>query len=224
MKKLITIVLPVFIGLVAFGLVVLLFFLAKADDAYLLLFGLGTSVLIPLSFSLIKFGFNFKNREVNQKLSDLSKISDIQDLLKKAESTEEQLEILKSEYKNLERTLRYNSQKISLELRRDDLLTKAKEVIRELDSISHELKKVDDNLSNFTVPVEIALLRERVFKQDVAVVRFRNKVYTYHRNTLPDIFPLQLDYLVFDLLKGLENKQKKDLKKQIEKINSEKIT
>lgn len=221
MRKLITVVLPILVGLGFLGLAIWLFFLAKNDNTYLLFFGLGTAILIPISLSLIGFGFNFRHRQVNEKLSELSKINDIQILLDKAKTTEEKIEILKTEYQNLEKNLRYNNEKISLELRRDDLIKKAQEIIKELDSINNELEIVDSNLSGFEIPMEVELLRERVFKKQVAIVRYKNKGYYYYRYTLPNFGPIPLDDLIFKIFKTIEKQQKQELKKEINQINTQ---
>lgn len=219
MKKLVTVILPIAIGLGLLGLAIWLFFLAKEDNAYILLFGLGTAVLIPVSLSLIGFGFNFRNRKVNEKLSELSKISDIQTLLDHAKTTEEQLEILKTEYQNLEKSLRFNSEKISLELRRDDIIKKSKEIITELDEINNELELLKDNLSDFEIPVEVELLRERVFKKQVAVIRFRNKTYSYNRIGYDiNLWGISFRDVIYDVFKTIEKSQKLKLKREIEQI------
>jgi len=217
MKNLFTIILPIFIGLGMLGVAIWFFFLAKNDNTYLLLFGFGTAILVPISLSLMMFGLNFRNRKVNEKLSELSKITDIQVLLDKTKSKEEQIEILKTEYKNLEKNLRYNSEKISLELRRDDLVKKAKEIISELDSLNNELEIIDTSLSDFKIPMEVELLRQRVFEKQVAIIRINNKSYSFNRNLFPDNILFDSLFLMF---KDIEKRQKIQLKKEVDEVNS----
>ncbi|QYA26906.1 hypothetical protein G3I01_15845 [Gramella sp. MT6] len=221
MKKFIQVFIPILIGLILIGLSIWFFFLAKNDNAYLLLFGLGTAIFMPISISLFQYAASYRKRNVNQKLSELSKIADIKDLLDKTKSTEEQLEILKNEYKNLEKNIRYNSEKIALELRRDDLIRKAKETLRELESIDEELIHINANLEKYNVPLEVQLLRERVFKKEIAVFRFREKTYTYKKYTAPNSNFLPLDDILFLTFKTIERTQKKKLKEEVdESINN----
>ncbi|MCD8441937.1 hypothetical protein LNI88_04940 [Tenacibaculum dicentrarchi] len=222
MRKLISVFIPIVLGLGMLGVSIWLFFLAKDDNTYLLLFGLGTAILVPISLSLISYGINFSKRKTDKKLSELSKISDIKSLLDETKTTEEQLEILKIEYQNLEKNLRYNSEKISLELRRNDLEQKAREILTELNILNEELEIVENNLVDYKMPIEIQLLRERVFEKEIAIVRFKDKTYTYEKNSLPDIGIIPTDGLVFEIYKGIERYQKRKLKIEVDKINSEK--
>ena len=111
MKFLFTVIIPILVGVGLIASCFWLYLLAKSNDSYVLLFGLGTALLIPIGIALITYALNFRNREMNSKLAQLSKVTEINDLLKEAKTQEEQLTILKKEYENLEITLRYNSEK-----------------------------------------------------------------------------------------------------------------
>lgn len=214
-------ILPIIIGLILIGFSVWLYFLANEDNSYILLFGLGTAILIPLGMSILNYVFNSPNRQVNEKLSELSKISDIQKLLEQAKTAEEKLEILKIEYESLEKNLKFNSEKISLELRRKDLIKKARQIINELDEIDLYLIEIDNNLKGFKIPEEIQLLRERVFTKQVAVIKVYNKTFVINKSSLVPFSPLfPFSDLMYDCLKVIEKNQIKNLKNKSEEANN----
>jgi hypothetical protein len=218
MKKIITTVITILLGLALFTATFWLFFLAKDDNTYLLLFGLGTAVLVPVGISLIGYGLSLKKRQVSEKLSELSKISDIQDLLQEAKSAEEQISILKKEYDNLEKTLRYNSEKLALEIRREELTKKAKEILIEFEGIDEELVVVGDKLSGYKSTKELELLRKRVFNKEVVVIKIISKTYTFSRGSFFVLWSSPLGEILFETLKLIERLQKEELKKDVELI------
>ncbi|MBC8753376.1 hypothetical protein H2O64_01755 [Kordia sp. YSTF-M3] len=222
MKFLLSILIPIIIGLGLIGLSVWLFFLAKEDNTYLLLFGLATAVLIPIGITLTTYGFNFKNRETTNKLSQLTKITEIDTLLNKAKSKEDQLELLKTEYQNLENNLRFNSEKIALQIRKEQLHKQAKEILKELGSIDKEIGIINSKFDDSNLPNEVQLLRERVFKKEVAIIRIGKKEIIYKRNFAAPIGPFPIDEVIFELVKKIERIQKKQLRNKVDKIEEKK--
>lgn len=224
MKFIFTILIPILTGIGLIGVSIWLFFLAKEDNTYLLLFGLGTAILIPIGISLITYGFNFKSRQTSDKLSELSKISEIDELLSKAKSKEEQLELLKTEYQNLENTIRFNSEKIALQIRKEQLHKQAKEILNEIDLIEKEIGNIDSKFDNSNLPKEVQLLRERVFIKEVAVVRIGKKEFVYKKNYVPNVINLPTEEAVFVLMKGIEKFQKRGLQKKVKQLEEKKQT
>ncbi|MDA3843534.1 MAG: hypothetical protein PF588_04080 [Candidatus Kapabacteria bacterium] len=215
MKFIFTITLPMFVGLGLIGLSVWLFFLAREDNAYLLLFGLGTAILIPVGLFFITYAFNFKNRQTSNKLSELTKISEIEELLNKSKSVEEQLKLLKTEHQNLENTIRFNSEKTALQIRKEQLHRHAKEILSELSSIDKEIGTIDSKFDNSNLPIEVQLLRERVFKKEVAVIRICKKEFVVRRNFI--------GYeILFDLVMLIESIQKDRLRNKVKRIEEKK--
>lgn len=217
MKKFFLISIPILIGVLLIGTSIWLFFLAKNDNTYLLLFGLGTAILIPLGISLIGYGSSYKSREVTNELRNLTKVGKIETLLKEAKSKEEELEIIKKAYSDLEKNLRFNSERMALEIRRERIINHSKEMFTELKNIENKIGKIDNNLKDSKLPLEVQLLRERVMKDKIVIIRGGKNTYKINKDDIPNsfFFPISFKDIFFELLKRIENIQKDKLKKSV---------
>lgn len=227
MKFLFTVIIPILVGVGLIASCFWLYLLAKSNDSYVLLFGLGTALLIPIGIALITYAFNFRNREMNSKLAQLSKVTEINDLLKEAKTQEEQLTILKKEYENLEITLRYNSEKMALELRKDQLISQSKDIYEELLEVDKRLGVIDSETNEDQLPKEVKLLRERTIKKNIVIIRVGSQSYSFDKKILSMYFPKILLVgpvieILFTLLQLIENIQKRGLKERVAQIENSK--
>lgn len=156
MKKIILILL----GLALIGGDVWLYFLAQQKSGiFVLLFGLGSAIAVPIGVALITHAFSEKQREAIKKLT---KVAEIEDLIEKAESEDQKIKILTNEYKKLEATIKSESTRLSLITRKDDLEKDAKRIIEELDCVESELTAFKEQEISGVPVEEVNKLRERI--------------------------------------------------------------
>ena len=92
MKRLILIL----IGLSLIGADVWLYFQAQQNAGiFVLLFGIGSAIAVPAGIGLITYAFGERQRKAIKKLT---KVSEIEDLIAKAESEEQKIKILTNEH------------------------------------------------------------------------------------------------------------------------------
>ena len=148
-----------FIGLILIVSDVLIYFKAQSEGGvYLLLFGVGSAIFVPVGVGLITYAFGDKQREAVKKLT---KIPEIEELIERAETQEQKIEILKDEYTKLQTTIQSESERLALTTRKEELEKNAKRILEELSVIDIELQDFNESVKD--VPAkEVQKLRERI--------------------------------------------------------------
>ena len=147
------------IGLILIVTDVWLYFKAQSEGGlYLLLFGVGSAIFVPVGVGLITYAFGDKQREAVKKLT---KIPEIEELIERAETQEQKIEILKDEYTKLQTTIQSESERLALTTRKEELEKNAKRILEELSVIEIELQVFNESVKG--VPAkEVQKLRERI--------------------------------------------------------------
>lgn len=190
-----------------------LYFKAEAEQgSFILLFGLVSAVGLPLATTIF---FTSSDWSTKKKLSKLTKLSEIDDLIKKAETQEQKYEILQKQYKNLEKIIQLESEKYYLELRRKDLELKAEQILTELDTIENELKRYNETLKNNLSSVAVERLRRRMSarKEGNIIIPIGQRELIINTQILRDIpimgIVLEGYLLIFSELSNFVHKTKK---------------
>lgn len=166
MKKIIFIL----VGIALIGVDIWLYFKAEKDQGiFLLLFGIGSAIAVPIGVELITYVFDEKQREVFKKLT---KVPEIEELIERAETQEQKVEILKDEYAKLEAIIQSESERLSLITRKEQIEKNAKSLLEELNVIESELQAFEGTVKGVSVE-EVNKLRERIQANERGDVVFR---------------------------------------------------
>lgn len=160
----------ILIGIALIGVDIWLYFKAEKDQGiFLLLFGIGSAIAVPIGVELITYVFDEKQREVFKKLT---KVSEIEELIERAETQEQKVEILKDQYAKLEAIIQSESERLSLITRKEQIEKNAKSLLEELNVIESELQAFEGTVKGVSVE-EVNKLRERIQANERGDVVFR---------------------------------------------------
>lgn len=174
----------ILLGLALIGADVWLYFQAQRNAGiFLLLFGVGSAIAVPAGVGLITYAFGERQREA---LKKLTKVTEIEDLIAKAETEEQKIKILTNEYNKLEATIQSESTRLSLITRKDDLEKDAKRIIEELDCVETELAAFREQEIAGVPAEEVNKLRERVRakRSGDIVIRFGRSQFIIEREQI----------------------------------------
>lgn len=149
----------IFIGIVLIGFDVWLYLKAQSEGGiFVLFFGIGSAIVVPVGVWLISYALGEKHREAIKKLA---KVPEIGELVARAETQEQKIKVLTEEYEKLQKTIHSESERLALITRKHDLEKNAKRILKELDIIESEIESFDESIEG--VPAnEVRKLRERV--------------------------------------------------------------
>ena len=177
-------VLFVIIDLGLIGLDVWLYFKAESDTGvFLLLFGVGSAIAIPVGVGLINYAFGEKQRDAFKKLT---KVPEIEQLISNAETQEKKIEILKQEYVKLQSTIQSESERLALTTRKEELEKNAKRILGELNIIESEIQSLDRSTVRNVPTKEVQRLRERVeaIRRGDLVIRVGHSQFVIERELI----------------------------------------
>lgn len=122
----------------------------SGGGVYVIWFGLACTVIAPIGLSLISSAFKTKQ---NNSLKKLLKVSEINELINKAETQEEKIKILENERKQLIDKVRYETTKYATLERKKHLENEAERILKDLKLVDSEIEKlqlesVGDQASN----------------------------------------------------------------------------
>lgn len=105
-------------------------------------------------------------------LKNLLKFLKIEELIERAETQEQKVEILKDEYAKLEAIIQSESERLSLITRKEQIEKNAKSLLEELNVIESELQAFEGTVKGVSVE-EVNKLRERIQANERGDVVFR---------------------------------------------------
>lgn len=152
----------VLLGILAFGclaLVIYLGVLSSENNAYVVWFGLASAILAPLGLTLFTIVFKKDNDKL---LEELSKVSEIKELINEAKTQEDKIVALEKERESLEDAIKFEISRGVLIEKKKSLENQALELLKELDSIDGDLSKIDKDIVESIDKEIIDKLRERV--------------------------------------------------------------
>src|SRR3954447_3501563 len=103
------------VGVALLGLVVWLGVRSGDDSRYIVWFGLASAILAPIGLTFISRAFRRKDDQV---LRELSSVPEIQELIARADTEQERLQLLEQERQRLAEIVRVEARRQTLEERR----------------------------------------------------------------------------------------------------------
>lgn len=148
----------------AFGIILILFVVflaikATSTPSLVIWFGLASALLVPLGLASMGYTFTAGNKKIFEKLS---KVPEIEKLVKEAESQEERIRILKEDRSRLLEVVELEARKQALVSRRESLEKDGIRIVQGLDNVIERLKEVDSDLAAVPLSDEVKTLRERI--------------------------------------------------------------
>ncbi|WP_018248807.1 hypothetical protein [Orenia marismortui] len=159
-------------------------------------FGLSSAILAPTGISLITYAINSKNTEM---LNKLSSVSEIEDLMKKAKNEKERIQILETERKMLENTIRLETKRQILLERRSLLEREGSKLLLNIDKVDKELQKLNIDIEDSAVKEQIEKLHNRINKSnnDKVIINIGNNEYEIDTSLVRAFNPLgEVGYLM----------------------------
>lgn len=143
----------VFLLIIGIALIVSVVFLgikSAENNTFVVPFGLACALIAPVGISCITSVYNIGN---NETLKKLLKVSQIDELIQKAETQEEKIKLLEDERKQLSNIVKYETLKYAAFERRKHLEAEAEKILEEYEKVEREiqqlnLEKNEERLSN----------------------------------------------------------------------------
>lgn len=157
MRKLISFLL----GLLIIGLLIFLGFKTTEDNSLVIWFGLATAFLAPSGMRLIQNAFLTIDKD-DVLIKKLSKIPQINQLMEKASTVEEKINVLEKERDHLVETVKLEAKTQFLKSKKDFLVSEATRLLSQFDIIEDDLKKIDISISKSPMSEEILRLRQLI--------------------------------------------------------------
>lgn len=155
-----------FLGLVFIGLAISSYYFVNKEIIGINIYTLIVTVSIALAIFFLEFGRNIK---IESKINELSKIPNIENMVKQAKTEEEKIKILEKEKENLLEYIKIESRRMFLKKRLEDLDEKLVEnykiltpILNEINLIENELKNINDTYSTSVSVKEIENVRQRI--------------------------------------------------------------
>jgi hypothetical protein len=148
-----------FFGLALLGSVIYLGWLASITPSLVIWFGVASAILAPAGFALI--GFSLRAGE-NELLKKLSKVSELQELIEKAQNQEEKIKALETERKHLEEVVKFEALRSSLLERKLAIEQSAVALFESLEAVDEQLNGIEVAVKSSPNRDVLENLRERV--------------------------------------------------------------
>jgi seryl-tRNA synthetase len=146
------------IGLLLIGVIIFSGYYTMTHTNFVIWFGVITAIISPFAFEFIISPFKSKEKEVIKKLS---KVPQIEQLIKNAEDNESKIALLESQRKELDKLIAYESQKKTLEAERaiyilqgEESLEKIKEINTNLELLTKTKQELPENLKSLMTEIE----------------------------------------------------------------------
>ena len=196
------------LGLALLALVIWLGIRSADDSSYVIWFGLASAILAPVGLAAIGLAFRGKDQEV---LRELSSVPEIQELIARAETEQERVELLEQERQRLVEIVRFESRRQALEERRALLHDDATRVLAALVAVDQEAASLRLNFESSAALPEVQALAERLEarRQGKVVIRIGQRFVAID----PDLFralPLGMGMVATQLLNLLAAAQRRD--------------
>lgn len=136
------------VGLILIAVVVWLGFCSTQDPKLVIWFGLSSAFFAPLGLQFIAQAFNLNDRNA---LKKLLKISEIDELIKQAESQEEKIHLLEKEREMISEIIRYETTRRAIQEHRRVLDIEAKRIIDDIASTNEKLAQLEIDLPESSV-------------------------------------------------------------------------
>jgi DNA-binding MarR family transcriptional regulator len=133
-------VLSFVVGLVLLGAIVYIGYYTSSHSNFVIWFGVSTAILAPLAFEFLFLPFKSQNSKL---IKDLSKVPQIEKLIKEAEDNEQKVKLLEQQRAELDRLVSYES-------KRRALLAEKKIFIYQGEAALKGLNRVDQSLLDLT--------------------------------------------------------------------------
>lgn len=193
------------LGILLISVIIALGFYTKNNNGFAIWFGVITAFISPLAIELILYTFRSKEKVIIEKLS---KVPEIDSLIKKAHDNEEKIALLLKQREELDLLIQYESKRRTLLAERDIFIAQGMKVIE-------ELRSIDDRLTSLTkekqrLPEYLKPLQEEIqkFNKNDVILQVKGKTYILNKDEF-DLFPFYGE-LIFSLLKGFGALTKKE--------------
>ena len=171
------------LGIVLVSVVVYLGFQARNDQDFVVWFGLAAAILAPTGVASI--GYTFR-RDDGAVLRELSRVPEIEQLIKKAKTQGEKVRLLEQERSQLLATVQQEARKTALRNQKEQLEHQASRMLAELEAVDSELKLVSNREPSSPAAEAINELQSRLraIRKGDLVIRFGNRYFTIDRELL----------------------------------------
>lgn len=184
-------------GLTLFGSIVWMGYYSTIDQHFVVWFGVYTAIFSPLAFELVAYPFRAKDNGI---LHKLSKVADMETLIRKADDTETKLRLLEAQRRDLDKLITYESKRKSLLAERDIYALQAEEALKNLNRINGGLTQLTGEKQE--IPAHLEPLSTMIENNDNIIIRFNSQPHVFRRSNF-SWFPLYGE-LLFDILKAME--------------------
>jgi hypothetical protein len=190
-------------GLVLIGVIIYFGFYTSTNPTFGIWFGVITAILAPLSFELLFTPFKSKDKTV---LKELSKVPQIEKLIKEANDNESKIKLLEQQRIELDKLISFESRRRTLIAERNIYVLQGEVVLKNLTEINENLELLTSELQ--ALPVTLQLLQKEIKKygfNDIILTLFGKK-YIFKKSNF-DTFPIygQLFFMLIKEFAKLDN-------------------
>ena len=146
-------------------------------------FGLASALLAPMGLGLLGYAILGSDRD---QISKLTKVTEIEQLIDKAETEEEKLKRLQEERSILDTIIRFEVDRRTLEVRKKILEKTAEDILKELEIIDQQLIELGSKVEQGVTGEQIKKLRDRIdaIANDDVIFRFGTKQFIIKKSSL----------------------------------------
>lgn len=210
LKKLIFIIIGVFL----IAVVVSLGIKAAQNSSYVTWFGIASAVLAPSAFAIIGYGFKIDERHLFQQLS---RIPEIDKLIREASTQEEKIALLEQERARLNEIIQVEARRQTLVASRESLEQDMTRILKDYNAIIEELALINIRIEESPVLQEMKRIQERIKARRegrVIVLRFGKREFFVPESKFSDSGIDILALLVLRLIERLQHGTAKKVRQQ----------
>jgi hypothetical protein len=128
-----------FFGLALLGAIIYTGYYTVSHPGFVIWFGVTTAILAPLAFEFLLLPFRTKD---NKLIKELSKVPQIEKLIKEAEDNELKVRLLEQQREELDKLISYESQRRSLLAEQQIFILQGEVALKGLESVNHSLEEL----------------------------------------------------------------------------------
>jgi hypothetical protein len=200
----------VLLGLTLVAAVVWLGLQATQNASWVLWFGLGSAILVPLASSLIGHAIRMDDR---LRFRQLLKVPLIESLIEEARTQEERIRLLELQREQMSEIIQVEARRQTLTHQLTDLEKRLSDVVTEHKAVTDELALIGARIEDSPVLSEARRIQKRIRarkKGRVIVVKLGGRELTFFEREFNNSLP---DTLMLLFLRSLEAKQRADAAK-----------
>jgi hypothetical protein len=128
-----------FFGLVLLGAIIYTGYYTVSHSGFVIWFGVITAILAPIAFEFLLLPFRSKG---NQLIKELSKVPQIEKLIKEAEDNEQKVRLLEQQRAELDKLISYEAQRRSLLAEQQIFILQGEAALKGLESVNKSLEEL----------------------------------------------------------------------------------